>query len=493
MFMRRFNASASGPSGDRSPWGNFWFNPVPSSRFTSPDSAMALTAVYACVKVLAESFACMPYGLYQPSKDGKTRPKVTKHWSVRLFTKAPNRFQSPFEWRLMLMCHLALRGNAFCQIQSDDRGSITELLPLNPDRMSIDVLDGGNYRYKYLDAQNRTIYYARGELWHLRLMSNDGMLGISPISQCRAAVNEGLAMQSYSTRFFENDAKPGGGWIETPGGFNSTASKQEFRDSWQKMQGGANRGKVAVLEKGMKFHELTVSNADAQFVEARAAKVSDIARIFRIPPHKIGDLARATFSNIEQQSIEFWTDTMLPWAEMWESSIEYFLLGEDSPYEADFDMKRMLRGDTATRTALYTSGITSGWMTRNEARQLEGLDPLPELDDPLVQLTMIQADKLGEDPPEPEPGDPEDKPPADPAPDSPPAPPGKGTKGERLQALVYSNAERMARRIAAGSPPSAEVLGDALAIDLDTAAAWLAAEHSDVEEHIHSSLLVLAS
>lgn len=464
MFLTKPRAGPMG--GDRSPWGNFWFAPVPAAGFSTPEKAMALTAVYACVKVLAESFAVMPFLLYKPSADGTKRKQIRDHWSVRIFTRSPNRFQTPFEWRMMLMGHLALRGNAFCEVRDDGRGNITELLPLHPDKMSVEMLTGGNYRYKYLTDQGDTVYYKRGEIWHLRGMSSDGILGISPLEACRGAVAEGLAMQSYSNRFFENDAKPGGGWVEFPGSFASTAAKQEFRDSWHKLQGGANRGKVAVLEKGMKFHELAASNTDSQLAEIRAAKVSDIARIYRIPPHMIGDLSRATFSNIEQQSIEFWTNTMLPWAEMWESSIEYFLLGEDTKYEVEFDMQRMLRGDSAARTAYYSQGIVAGWLTRNEAREMEGLAPLDELDEPLVPLNMIPADKLDEQAEQPDPG-------AAPPPDEPK--PGKAPpKDARTAALVVGACYRMARRMAGGSTVSGAALAEALAIEPARAALWLA-------------------
>ena len=178
--------------------------------------------------------------------------------------------------------------------------------------------------------------------------------------------------------------------MEYPGNFADKAARQLFKESWQESYGGPNVRKVAVLERGMKYHELSLNNSDAQFIEARGYKVPEICRVFRVPPHKVADLSRATFSNIESQSIEFWTDTMLPWAECWESSIEYFLLGEDSDLEVEFDMRRLMRGDSASRTAYYQGGIQSGWLTRNEAREAEGYDPLDGLDEPLRPLNMVE-------------------------------------------------------------------------------------------------------
>jgi HK97 family phage portal protein len=447
MWLSRVRADTGG---DRSVYGNFWFEPVgrlaAAGVRVTPGSAMGLPAVFACVRVLAESFAIMPFGLRRPKKDGKGREIVTDHWLYRLIARAPNRFQTPFEWREMLMGHLALRGNAYCQILPDGRGGIAELIPLNPDRMKVEVLPSGEYRFVYVGPGGQTVRYARREIWHLRTTSADGFLGMSPIEVCREAIGAGLAMQDYSARFFANDAKPGGGWIEFPGKFADMAAKKTFRESWQQLQGGANRSKIAVLENGMKYHEVGATNKDAQFLEAKAATVGDVARIFRVPPHKIGDLSKATFSNIEQQSIEFWQDTMLPWAERWESSIVYSFLdpeGPDADLEVEFDMSRMMRGDAVSRGALYTSGIMSGWMTRNEARDEEGLDPIDGLDEPLVPMNMQtpgQADETHEA---------EIETATMPPPAAPVAPVKKPKGAERLDALLVANANRLVRRATA--------------------------------------------
>jgi HK97 family phage portal protein len=387
---------------DRSPWGGFFFNPVGvltrSGTHVTPGSALALPTVFACVSVLAKSFASMPFVLYQ-AKRGGGRTKNSQHWLYRLMAKAPNRFQTPYEWRLMLQGHLALRGNAFCQITANGAGEITELLPLHPDRMTVEILDSGDYRYHYIDQNGKSIYYQRGEIWHLRGLSNDGYVGLSPIEAAREIIGEGLAMQSYSSRFFANDAQPAGGWIEYPGGFATKEARAVFREDWQALQGGPNRGKIAVLENGMKFHEVGLNNKDSQFIEARGLNARQVAQAFGVPPHKVNILDNATFSNIEQQSIEFWTDTMLPFAELWESSLEYFLLGPDdtSGLDPEFDMRRMMRGDSTARSAYYNQGINSGWLTRNEAREAEGYDPIDGLDEPLRPLNMVEESQASDE------------------------------------------------------------------------------------------------
>lgn len=481
MFLTRIKSDAGS---DRSVFGNFFFQPVGGLsgggvRVTA-GSAMALPAVFACVRVLAESFASMPFKLYEPNAAGLRGPQIKRHWLYRLFAKAPNQFQTPYEWRLMLMGHLALRGNAFCQITANSKGEVIDLLPLHPDRMTIEMMSNGSYRYLYTDQFGKQIVYMRSEIWHLRGLSSDGIVGMSPIDMERDAIGEGLAMQSYSSRFFANDAKPGGGWIEYPGSFADKATKQTFRESWQEMQGGANRGKVAVLEKGMKFHEIGLNNKDSQFIEARAAKVTEVARIFRVPPHKIGDLTRSTNNNIESQSIEFWTDTMLPWAELWESSIEFFLLGPDSDFEPEFDMSRMMRGDSAGRSAYYNQGINSGWLTRNEARQAEGYDPIDGLDEPLRPLNMVEDSQASDELIEADGGADDAAKPTD-APDA------------RFKALLAGNANRMARRIVGGNLPSAQLLSDALAISVQTAGEWLLIPPVGLNEtQIAASLMKLA-
>lgn len=476
MFLTKIRAS----SADRSPYGDFWFNPVPSRggfRTVTADRAMRLSAVFACIRVLAESFAVLPLRMYQ---EGTSRKQVP-HWLLGLINRTPNPWQTGYEWREMMMAHLCMRGNAYNEIVTDRRGNITQFTPLHPDRMKVEWIGGGSewdYRYRYTDRMGQEHVFVRGEIWHLRGLSSDGILGLSPLEVAAQVVNLGLAAQEYGARFFQNDAKPGGGWIGMPGNFKDKEARQQFRESWQEAQSGMNRGKVAVLEGGMEFHELGLSNKDSQFLEARQFTVTEIARIFRVPPHKIGDLSKATFSNIEQQSLEFVLDTMQPWAERWESSMESNFIGDDEGVDPEFDFKRLMRGDQTARAAYYQGGINSGWLTRNEARAGEGLEPLDGLDEPLRPLNMVEesaaeAQEDGIQPPAP----------AAPEPATAmPAPAEEDEASARLQAVLRGNAARMARRVAAGKGVDASTLAEALAITEDRAAAWLAAHTPGLTE-----------
>lgn len=485
MFLR-IRADAD-DSGDRSPWGDYWFMPVPfkGTPFTlTSDAAMRLTAVYACVRVLAESVSMLPFTLYTESADGSKKPNK-KHWLYRLLAVRPNDFQNPLEFREMMQAHVALRGNAFARIVSDGSGEVTDLIPFHPDRVTIEPLSDTNWLYRVRNRDQTETILNRGSMFHLRGLSGDGIVGYNPIQAAREAVTTGLAAQDYGMRYFQNDATPGG-WIEYPGQFKDDDQKKRFREQFQATQTGRHRHKTAVLELGMKYHQISVTNQDAQYLETRKFSVSEIARLFRIPPHLIGDLDKATFSNIEQQSLEFVNFTLMPWLVRWEEAIRYSFLEPDDDLNVEFLVTALLRGDAAARAAYYHNGILDGWMVRNEARKAEGMNPLDGLDEPLRPLNMVEENEADEDKgaampgermpvPPPKPGEPVAPPPAE-----PPSKPGKpatnpaksATAGDagadmRFFQIAAAVAERIARKetamvqAALRGPTPAEAITDA--------------------------------
>ena len=505
MFLTSFKPRTMAASGgqDRSPWGSFWFEPIgmrtsAGMRVTS-GSAMRLSAVYSCVRVLAESFAILPFRMYRRRADGGRDP-VYDHWLVNLMAKHPNDWQTPFEWKEMMMGHLCLRGNAFNQIIADGRGRIQQFIPIHPDRIKVQLLDNGSFNYVVSQLDGTTITLSKGEVWHIRALSGDGVVGYNPMEMAAEVIGMGMAAQSFGARFFANDASPGG-WIEFDGKFRDSDAKNSFREGWKDNQGGRNRGRTAILEKGMKYHQLELNNADAQFLESRKYNRSEIAGMFRVPPHKIGDLDRATFSNIEQQSLDFINDGLLPWTERWESSIETNLLEDDSDLEIDFDFGKLLRGDMVARSAYYTANIVNGSLTRNEARISEGRNPIAGLDKPLMPLNMAP---VGEEPD------------GDDAPEVPEAPknaPAKSVPANgRALALATAAAERVARKetttlmqalalpvdaaqLDASMAKHADFVAAALGIDASSAAAYMEARKGDViragseEKDIYSAAL----
>jgi HK97 family phage portal protein len=453
MFL---SIRAEGDSGDRSPWGDFWFSPVPfrgAPHQLTGDQAMRLTAVYACVRVLAESISMLPFVLYTEDANGAKKPNKN-HWLYRLLAVRPNDYQNPMEFREMLQGHLALRGNAFAQIYSNAAGEVTDLIPLPPDRMTIEMLTETNWRYRYRHMDQTETILNRGEVFHLRGLSPDGIVGYNPIEAARESIATGLAAQDYGMRYFQNDATPGG-WVEFPGQFKTDEQRNLWREQFQKSQTGRHRHKTAVLEMGMKYHPIQITNADAQYLETRKYSVGEIARLFRIPPHLIGDLERATFSNIEQQSLEFVLYTLTPWLTRWEEAIRYTFLDPDDGLNVEFPFTALLRGDAAARAAYYHNGILDGWMTRNEARLAESMNPLDGLDEPLRPLNMVEESEAEKQENEPTPETPEGKPPgnlpAPPQPTNAPGVPKVVPKGDlhadmRFFALARANAERIARK-----------------------------------------------
>ena len=387
MFLSKFKSD----SGDRSAWGSFFFNPAPMrGGIVTSESSLQLSAVYACTRVLTDSIASLPFQMYRVESDGGKR-HIRDHWLYRLFAKRPNDYMNPFEFIETLTGHLVLRGNCFAQIVSNARGEVTDLHPIHPDLVSIEMLGNTNWRYRVKNLDGTQSVYTRGDIFHVKGLSPNGVMGYNPIELARKMLSTGIAAQDYGLRYFENDASPSGGWIEHPTNFKDKEARDKFREGWQSQQGGANKGKVAILEYGLKFHDgITVKNTDAQFIESKRMTRLEICSLFRVPPHKIADLERATFSNIEQQSIDFVVDCLRPWLVRWEEAIKYtFLDVEDDDLVVNFPVISLLRGDSKARSDYINSGIMNGTLTRNEARLMEDRNPLPGLDKPLRMLNMV--------------------------------------------------------------------------------------------------------
>jgi hypothetical protein len=335
---------------------------------------------------------------------------------------------------------------------------------------------------------------------------------MNPIAAARDAIATGLSAQDYGMRFFQNDATPGG-WIEYPGQFKDDEQRRIFREQWQRQQAGRNRHKTAVLEFGMKYNPIEVKNSDAQFLETRKFSRSEIAALFRVPPHMIGDLERATFSNIEQQSLEFVSYSLMPWLVRWESAIRFAFIQPGDNLDVEFPTLALLRGDAAARSMYYHNGILDGWLTRNEARVSESYNPLDGLDEPLRPLNMVEEDDVT---------DPDDTNPnggaanPDDANNDTPTTPTAPAPDARLMALAEASAERIARKeslfvqaahrsgdvagaLDAGYAKHAPFIAQALNVSPDAAAGYcrmrrdIAVDgHCDIELFEHSARLVLA-
>ena len=283
------------------------------------------------------------------------------------------------------MSHLLLWGNAYAQIIRNGKGEILALYPLMPNRMTVDRASNGEIYYTYMvnDSDNSTlkaqgqVYLRKEDVLHIPGLGFDGLVGYSPISMAKNAVGMALACEEYGAKFFENGASPSG-VLEHP---SIIKNPDKLRESWNSLfQGSGNSHRVAVLEEGLTFKPIAISPEQAQFLETRKFQIDEIARIFRIPPHMVGDLEKSSFSNIEQQSLEFVKYTLNPWVTRWEQSIQrsLFLESEKREYFVKFNVDGLLRGDYESRMNGYATARQNGWMSANDIRELENMDLIPD-------------------------------------------------------------------------------------------------------------------
>ena len=339
--------------------------------------AMQTSAVYACVKILAETIASLPLHLFKKGKGGKNE-MAEQHPLFSCLYEFPNEEMTSFEFRETMMTSLLLWGNAYARIIRK-QGHTTELWYLKPNQMVVERdSTTGKIKYTYSDEiTNKTYVYRPDQIFHIKAMSIDGVKGLSPIAQAREAVGLALATEEYGAKFFANGAAPSG-VLERPG---TIKDPSRVRESWQSTFGGsANANKVAVLEEGMKYTPISISPNEAQFLETRKFQIDEIARIFRVPPHMVGDLEKSSFSNIEQQSLEFVKYTLDPWVARWEQAMVRALLTQEEKktYFFKFNVDGLLRGDYQSRMNGYATARQNGWMSANDIRELENLDRIPE-------------------------------------------------------------------------------------------------------------------
>ena len=361
---------------------SFLFGGSTAGKAVTERSAMQMTAVYSCVRILAEAVAGLPIHLYRYLPDGG-KEKAIDHPLYRLLHDEPNPEMSSFVFRETLMTHLLLWGNAYAQIIRNGKGEVIALYPLMPNKMSVDRDKDGQLYYTYTHSgdeantmQGSTVVLSPSDVLHIPGLGFDGLVGYSPIAMAKNAIGMAIACEEYGAKFFANGAAPGG-VLEHPG---TIKDPQRVRESWQSTFGGSsNSNKIAVLEEGMKYTPIGISPEQAQFLETRKFQINEIARIFRVPPHMVGDLEKSSFSNIEQQSLEFVKYTLDPWVVRWEQSImrALFTPEEKKAYFVKFNLEGLLRGDYQSRMNGYATARQNGWMSANDIRELENLDRIP--------------------------------------------------------------------------------------------------------------------
>ena len=360
---------------------SYLFGRTTSGKNVNEMTALQTTAVYACVRILAEAIASLPIHVYKHTDEGKEQD--VNHQLYYLLHDEPNPDMTSFVFRETLMSHLLIWGNAYARIIRDGRGQVLALYPLLPDRMNVKRDDKGELYYVYQRSEEDNpnfkdkgnIILKKSEVLHVPGLGFDGLIGYSPIAMAKNAVGMTLATEEYGASFFANGANPGG-VLEHPGILKDPS---KIRDSWNQVyQGTNNSHKVAVLEEGMSYKTIGIPPNEAQFLETRKFQINEIARLYRIPPHMVGDLEKSSFSNIEQQSLEFVKYTLDPWVVRFEQAFQKALLlpDEKKTYFIKFNVDGLLRGDYKSRMNGYAIGRQNGWLSTNDIRRLEDMNPL---------------------------------------------------------------------------------------------------------------------
>jgi len=391
LLARLFRSSPENPSTSLSnpaAWLTGLFGTSKTGVQVSEDNALTFSAVYAAVRIISETIASIPLNVYV--YDGETRVIAREHPIQKLLAHTPNTVSSSFTFRESMAANLVLHGNAYAKIEFNAAGRPISLTPLNPMLVEVKIVDGEKV---YVFNEKKT--YLDYEVVHVVGLSFNGLTGKSPLTVAREAVAIGLAAQEYGARFYSNGANTGG--IITAPGRLSIDAINRLKQSWNRANAGlgASHG-TAILEEGMKYEKIGLDPEAAQFLQSRKFQVNEIARIFRIPPSYLADLENSsTRANVEQQAIQFVRDCVTPYVRRFEVEFNRKLFREDEPnYYAYFTMEGLMRGDLQGRYQAYATARQWGWLSVNDIRDLENLNPVEGGNVYLQPLNMAQA---GED------------------------------------------------------------------------------------------------
>ena len=353
----------------------FYFGSSAAGKAVNPRTAVQMTAVYSCVRVIAETVASLPLHVYQYTEKGSE--KALAHPLYRILHDEPNGEMTSFILRETMLAHLLLWGNSYCQILRDGRGRVIGLYPLLPDKMLVDRNSQGVLTYEYTTRDGGIARLRPEDVLHIPGLGFDGIIGYSPVALQKNAIGLGIAAEEYGSRFFSNGATPAG-VLTHP---NTVKNPTALRESWNAAYGGsAHSGQGAILGEGLKVERSSMPHKDAEVLESRKFQVAEICRIYRVPPHLVGDLEHATFSNIEHQAISFAMHTIRPWLVRIEQSMNKALFPEreKESYYVRFNIDGLMRGSYKERMEGYAIGRQNGWLSADDIRELENMNPLPE-------------------------------------------------------------------------------------------------------------------
>lgn len=358
--------------------------------------AMQMTTVFGCVRVLAESVGMLPCKLYQ--QNGRNLDPATKHSLHRLLSVAPNDYMTSQEfWELLVAC-LALRGN-FYAYKVKALGQVVELLPIDPGCVSAKLDDNYQPQYRVNWRNGTSTTLGQDDIWHVRLLTLDGLTGLNPVAYARNAIALGLATEEHGSRLFSNGAVTSG-VLRTDQTLTDAAFNRLKKQFNEEHSGLTNAHKPMILEMGLDWKPIALNAEDAQFLETRKLQRDEICAIFRVPPHMVANLDKATFSNIEHQSLSFVNYSLIPYLTRIEQRIRVGLLrpADQAAFFAKFNAGALLRGDMKSRFESYASGINWGILSPNDCRELEDRNPRDGGDVYLTPLNMTTQPGAGNDP-----------------------------------------------------------------------------------------------
>lgn len=376
-------------------WVEFWSGRNYATGAVNEHTAMNIAAVNCAVCLISDSIKSMPLIVYERLDTGG-KQRAEDYATYKILHRSPNPYTTPSRFKRQMVTWALLWGDGFAEIDRDRMGNPVGLYLIHPNRVKADVGKDGSVSWKVMNNGGTFTTISDEDMLHIMGASNDGVVGVSLIAKARDSLGLTSAAEAYGRRFFKNSSVPSG-ILEHPGQLKDTA-RESLRRSWEMAHGGENQGKAAILEEGMKFQPIGMPQKDAQFLETREFQVVEIARWFNIPPHKLKDLSRATYSNIEHQAIEYVQDCIMPWAVDFEEECDRKLISEPDRdyYFCEFLVDGLLRGDMASRYSAYATGRQWGWLSANDVRQNENMNPLPDDqgDMYLVPANMIAADQV---------------------------------------------------------------------------------------------------
>lgn len=375
IFSKRAGADYDGYYVDNIPGLLASILPTNTNIVVNEYTALNYTGYYACVKVISETIATIPFHIYKRLKP-RGKERAIEHPLYFLLSDEPNPEMDSFEFRETMMVHLLTWGNAYSNIERNNANGIKALWPLRPDRIDIIRKDGRLwYIYKMPNGERRKLRHEN--VFHIRGLSSNGIKGLAPLQQAREAIALGIGSEKFTGKFLDNNAKPGG-YLEHPGTVGPKG-KKNLETSWQEMHGGLdNVNRIAILEEGMKFHDVGVPPESAQLLETRKFQLLEMCRIHRLQAHKVQHLEDASLKNIEHQSIEFTIDTIQPWGTRIERATkkQLFVKEDKLDYFPAFLLDGLLRGDIRTRYQAYKIGREIAVLSTNDIREMENRNPI---------------------------------------------------------------------------------------------------------------------